>query len=366
MRSYIVETPKLAHNLELLRAKADGKVIWAVVKGNGYGLGTAKMARFLAERGIDHFAVTDVSEVRAIREAGLENVEILMMESTCNPIQVRELLELNAIPAVSSVEDAAELRAQAENRPAPARAHLKIDTGMGRYGFLPEQIETVLSLYRDPGNVSYCGIYTHFQDACCASITKGQFDLFQKTLRQIRDAGFDPGMVHCCNSSAFWLYPEMHCDAVRLGSSILGRVAFGADSGLQRVGYCEAEIEEVRMLPAGHTVGYGGCWKAKKDTPIGVLSVGYSNGFSVDRGYDVWRVKDCLRGIARYLKALIRGKALYVQIGGKSCRVLGHVGMVNMVVDLTGTNCKVGDKAIVDINPTVLKGMDVEFRGECR
>ena len=82
-------------------------------------------------------------------------------------------------------------------------------------------------------------------------------------------------------------------------------------------------------------------------------------GFAVDKGFDLWRPKDCLRGVARYLKAWLRHKALYVTVNGTPCRVLGHVGMVNMVIDVTDCDCKLGDMAIVNINPLVLKDVDV-------
>ena len=200
-----------------------------------------------------------------------------------------------------------------------------------------------------------------FGIARSAAATQTQFDRFQKVIQELRAAEIDIGMVHCCNSTGFWKYEQMHCDAVRLGSAILGRVNFEGKTGLQKIGYCQAELEEVRSIPKGHTVGYGGGWKAKRESRIAVLSIGYYNGFGVDRGFDLWRLRDCLRGVARYIKAFIKRKALYVSVNGTPCRVLGHVGMVNMVIDVTDCNCKVGDMARVDINPLLVKGVDIVF-----
>ena len=154
----------------------------------------------------------------------------------------------------------------------------------------------------------------------------------------------------------------MMCDGVRLGSALLGRVAFSGTTGLKRVGWCQAELEEIRTIPVGHTVGYGAGWRAKRPTRTAVLSIGYYTGFGVDRGFDLWRFSDCLRGIARYIKAFLKRKALYVQVNGKDCRVLGHVGMVNMVIDVTDCECSVGDMARVDINPLLVKGMEIVYR----
>lgn len=360
MKRYTVDTAALAHNVQLLRKKAKGTILWGVIKGNGYGLGVVQMAQVLAQNGIRQFAVTDIREARALREAGFEN-PIFMMEGTCNAQEVRQLLELGAILTVGTVEDAAVINEQARLHSVKAQAHLKIDTGMGRYGFLPAQMETVRRLYSANPYIQFTGIYTHFYDSADPKPTKIQFEKFMEVVKQLRDAGIDTGMVHCCNSSAFLKYPQMHCDAARVGSALLGRVTVGDKTGLKKVGRCEAEIEEIRTIPAGHTVGYGAGWVAKRRTRIAVLSVGYFHGFAVDRGFDLWRPKDCFRGIARYIKALIRGKALYVTVNGQRCRVLGHVGMVNMVIDVTDCECKTGDMAQVDINPLLLKGVDVIY-----
>lgn len=362
MKAYIVDKQALEKNIHLLRKRAGDTVIWGVVKGDGYGLGCVSMAKLLSAHGIDHFAVTDVSEVRALRDEGFRENPILMMEGTCNPDQINELLDLGAILTVGTPEDAAQINALAQQRSTVAEAHLKIDTGMGRYGFLPSQMNEIHALYTDCPNIAFCGIYTHFFNARSAVTTQNQFDLFQKVVQEIRAAGFETGMVHCCNSTAFWKYEHMHCDAVRLGSAVLGRVSFEGKTGLHKIGYCQAQLEQIRTIPTGHTVGYGGGWKAKRETKIAVLSVGYYNGFGVDRGFDLWRFTDCLRGVGRYIKAFLKRKALYVKVNGQPCRVLGHVGMVNMVIDVTDCGCKAGDMARVDINPLLVKGMDIRFQ----
>lgn len=360
MKRYMVDEAALAHNIALLLEKAKGKTLWGVIKGNGYGLGVVDMARVLRKNGIQCFAVTELREIRALREAGFD-APILMMESTCNPDEVRQLLEMQAILSVGTAEDADVINEQARLLGVAAQAHVKIDTGMGRYGFLPAQIDTVRRVYAEHPNIVFSGIYTHFYDSADPKPTEVQFDKFMAVVQQLREAGVDTGMVHCCNSSAFLKYAHMHCDGARVGSALLGRVTVGSGTGLKAVGQCEAELEEIRTIPAGHTVGYGAGWVAKRQTRIAVLSVGYYNGFAVDRGYDLWRFKDCVRGVARYIKAFVRRKALYVTVNGHPCRVLGHVGMVNMVIDVTDCRCKVGDMALVDINPLLLKGVQVVY-----
>ena len=92
------------------------------------------------------------------------------------------------------------------------------------------------------------------------------------------------------------------------------------------------------------------------------MDIGYFHGFGVQRGYDLWRFSDCLRGAARYIKALFRKKVLYVRLNGHTCRVLGHVGMVNTVIDVTHCPCQPGDTATADINPLLLKGLEVIYQ----
>ena len=360
MKRYLVDKSALEHNIKLLLDRAKGKTLWGVIKGDGYGLGVVEMARVLAAHGIDHFAVTDLCEVRALRADGFDN-PILMMEGTCNEREVNELLDLGAILTIGTPEDAQVVNAQASARSTVAEAHLKIDTGMGRYGFLPSQMETVHSLYSENPSIAFTGIYTHFYNSSELAPTQAQFDKFMAVVNELQAAGIDTGMVHCCNSSAFLKYEHMHCDGARVGSALLGRVTIGGGTGLKVVGECQAELEEIRTIPAGHSVGYGAGWVARRETRIAVLSIGYFNGFGVDRGFDLWRLQDCIRGVARYVKAFLKKKALYVTVNGKACRVLGHVGMVNMVIDVTDCDCRVGDMAHVNINPLLIKGVEIVY-----
>lgn len=361
MARYVVEKERIAENIALVQKRADSAVIWGVVKGNGYGLGVEPMAKLLSASGIDHFAVTELREARALREAGFLEEPLLMLRGTADPREINELLDLKVILSVGSQEDACVIDQLARERSTVAEVHLKLDTGMGRYGFLPEEMDQVFSVYAME-NLAVIGVYTHFHTATSRKTTMAQYSLFQKMLEEIHKAGFETGMVHCCNSTATWRYPALRWDAVRVGSILLGRVPFSGRNGLQPVGYVEAEIEEIRELPAGTTVGYGAGYKAKRPIRTAVVSLGWYHGFGVTRGFDLWRPRDCFRGMARELKAMLKRKSLYVEVNGKPCRVLGHVGMVNIVVDVTDIPCKLGDRVTADVNPLLQKGMEIVFR----
>ena len=149
-------------------------------------------------------------------------------------------------------------------------------------------------------------------------------------------------------------------DGVRLGSALLGRVL--TRSNLRRVGICEATVDELRWLPAGHTTGYGAAWRAKKPTRVAVIPVGWYHGFTNEHGHDLFRFRDCLRDALGAVKRMIFRKKLYVCIGGKKCPVLGRVGMLHTVCDVTRANVKQGDKVTLEINPLQVRGMEIRYR----
>ena len=360
MKSYIVEKDAILHNLDVLRNKAGCTPIWAVLKGNGYGLGVGPMAELCWEKEIRRFAVTELDEAQIIRQAHAD-AQILLLRPTMDQAELNRLLDLEVIATIASTEDAAALNSLAAQRDVVAEVHVKIDTGMGRYGFLPEELEKILSVYRYNDHIAVSGIYTHFHTAFGkAKHTAAQEETFRRLVQAIVDAGVEPGARHCCNSAAFLRWPEMKMEGVRLGSALLGRVL--TKSSLRRVGWCEATVDELRWLPAGHSTGYGAAWRAKKPTQIAVISVGWYHGFTNEYGHDIFRFRDCLRDALGAVKRMLFKKKIYVSINGKKCPVLGHVGMLHTVVDVTKVNCKLGDKAILQINPLQVRGMEIVYR----
>lgn len=360
MRAYIVETDAILFNLQSLQKKAAGTPIWAVLKGNGYGLGVKRMAGLCWDAGLRRFAVTELSEARAIRQTYADAM-ILMLRPTTNQEELAELLELDVIATIGSVEDAAALNALSTQKDLVAEAHVKIDTGMGRYGFLPEEPEKIRSVYQYHDHIAVSGIYTHFHSAFGkAKETLRQEARFQTVVQELIASGIEPGARHCCNSTAFLRFPEMAMEGVRLGSALLGRVA--VKSGLRRVGFCEATVEQLRWLPKGHTTGYGGAWRARKPTQVAILPVGWYHGFTNEYGHDIFRFRDCLRQLLRAVKNMVIKRKIYVNINGKKCPVLGHVGMLHTAVDVTRVTVKLGDKAIVEINPLQVRGMEIICR----
>lgn len=361
MKAYIVEQPLLEANTRFLLEKAGNAAIYGVIKGNGYGLGLIPLARILWENGVTRFAVTEPQEVRALREAGFRQAEILMLRETGLEQELGELMAQGAVITVGCPETARTAAALAKALGRPCPCHVKVDTGMGRYGFLPEDTESIAQVYAMEG-LEVQGFYTHFYSAYDnEATTRAQFAAFQKVLAALEARGIAPGLRHCCNSSAFLKYPEMHLDGVRLGSAVLGRLAFSGFPELRPVGWCRAQVELLRELPAGHTVGYGAGWKAKRPTRIAVFSVGYYHGFGAPARNDLSRFQDCLVGVLSNIKAFFTHRAIYVTVNGQKARVLGHVGMVQTICDVTHIPCKVGDPIRIDINPLKFQALDIIY-----
>lgn len=361
MTAYIVDSTALRENARRLQAAMSGAVCWAVVKGDGYGLGIEALVSLLLEEQFTHFAVTEPAEAEVIRALSA-TAEILMLRPCCEIPVLERLLAAGAICTVSSPDDATVLSAVAGSMQCTARVHCKVDTGMGRYGFQPEELPRLTQVFHMP-QLRVEGVYTHFHSAFCSEkATRRQFALFQEVLSGLRAAGVDPGMCHCCNSSAALRWPEMRMDAVRLGSALLGRLNHPDGLGLQKIGWCEATVDEPHTLHRGESTGYGAGWRARRDTQLVILPVGYFHGFAAEKGRDLFRLRDCLRGACSLLLAALRRKQLTVRIDGKVYPVRGHVGMLHTAVDVTGANILPGAVARLEVNPLLQKDMPIVFR----
>ena len=362
MKAYIVEREALIQNIRAIRRFAGLVPIWGVLKGNGYGIGLVPFSKLLYENGIDRFAITELREAQQLREHYPE-APILMLRSTADPEEINALLDLKVILTVGSYDTAVKVNGIAAERSAMAEVHICVDTGMGRYGFQPEDVDKIVSVYEYMKSLVVTGIFTHFHSAFCSEkATKRQFEQFSALLDKLHAAGYETGMAHCCNSHAFLRHPEMHLDGVRIGSAFLGRLSFKERLGLQKIGYAECTVEELRTIPKGQTIGYGAGFKAKENMRVAVIGLGWYNGFTAERENDLYRVRDCLRGILRNIKYLFFPKKTIVSVNSHKCRVLGHVGMVHAVVDVNDVDCALGDRVTAQVNPLTIKGLKVQYR----
>lgn len=344
----VIERDKLVHNLQVVQLEVGVPVI-GVLKGNGYGCGLVELATVLGEQGIGFFAVTDLADARRLRESGFEQ-EILLLAPPSMPSDIKELLELGVIATISNYDGATMAAGVAQAMDAQLPVHLKCDTGFGRYGFLPEEIDRMIQVAGLPG-LLVKGVYTHFANAFGKSkrCVAAPLERFQYMLDALKGAGIDCGLVHAANSCAALRFPDTRFDAVRVGSALLGRLPIPDQWGLSRVGHLKSQVVELRNLPADYAVGYASVSKTKRPTRIAVVPCGYETGFGVEKSKDIFRPIDVLRYCWRDLRSL--NHQIIVEVAGQRAPVLGRVSMCNVVVDVTGANCEIGNDVILPVNP---------------
>lgn len=355
MKSLIINKQDLKHNINVIKEKAketETKVI-AVVKGNGYGLGLVEYAKFLIDNGIELLAVSTTEEAVALREAGIKE-DVLMMSSTCIEEEVKLLIENNIILTLGSKEAVELADEMARKLNVTIRAHLKIDTGFGRYGFVYTNKSEIVQILKDTTNIQIEGTFSNFSQSYAKNEkwTKTQFDRFISVTSYLQNNGIETGMLHMCNSSAFLRYNEMHLNAVRIGSAFLGRILVQNTIGLKKIGKLRTTISEIKELPKGYNVGYSNTFKTKKDTKVAIIPVGYFDGYNVRNYPDVYRIIDKIRYLYNDFKNLFKDKKLKVTIAGKKYKVMGKIGMYHIEIDITGSdNIKINDNIDLDINP---------------
>lgn len=352
MKALIVDKAKILNNLQVIQTAAGDAQVYAVLKINAYGLGLRQMAELCRQAGIRRFAVTEPEDAVRLRDWGFQEEELLILRSTACEEDIRNILKAGATATVGSYDAALALNGIAESEGVVCDVHIKVDTGMGRYGFVPGEIDRILSVYRYLGSLHVTGTYTHYANAFRSKKkTQAQYDLFLSVVEKIRAAGFDPGMLHASNSEAFFGCKMPNLDAVRIGSALGGRVISRGDFGLQRTGRLQSEIVEVRWLPKGSSVGYGSAFVTRHPTRIAVIPVGSCDGYMVEKVRINSRFSDYIQTLGSVVKAFIRGKRYYVSVNGKRAPVLGHVGVSHTVIDVTNLECGPGTKVFLDVSP---------------
>ena len=317
------------------------------------GFGLVDYSKFLIDNGIEMLAVATTEDAIALREAGIKE-DILMMSSTCIKEDVEILIQNNIILTVGSIEAIKLADELARKYNITIRAHLKIDTGFGRYGFVYSRLEETVAVLREITNIKIEGTFSHFSQAYAKNEkwTNLQFDRFIAATSYLQNHKIETGMLHICNSSAFLRYDNMHLNAVRIGSAFLGRIVVPNTVGLKRIGKFRTQISEIKVLPKGYNIGYSNAFKTKKRTKVAIVPVGYFDGYNVRNYPDSYRFIDKLRYLYNDVKNIFKDRKLKITIGNKKYRLVGKIGMYHMAIDITGSeNIKTNDNIELDINP---------------
>ena len=353
MNQYVVNETDLMHNLRLLRNRTSLEII-GVIKGNGYGFGLEYMAGFLTANGIRTLAVTELDDVRRLRETAFDG-PVLLLRSTTLAEEAAQILALNCITTVGSLKSACVLNEAAGARRVRAKAHIKIDTGLSRYGFTCREAETAARELKKMDWIDFEGIYTHFSSAYSKTdITRRQYADFRKAVHMFEEQGYAFSQIHCANTPAFLNEGkniEEGMNAVRIGSGWTGRVVTWESSGLKPVGFIESDVLEIKEVPKGTAVGYSGEFRTRRPTKLAVIPLGHYDGFGIEGKDDMTDFSKLVGTILSRIRRYLTHQRMSVEIGGDAYPVVGYVGLTSITADVTGSGVKAGDKVRADLSP---------------
>ena len=317
---------------EIYKEKAK---ICCVVKANAYGHGAAKVSRLLESLGADFFAVADIYEALQLREAGISK-PILILGYT--PPENAELLAKNKLSqCVFSYEYAKSLADVATLHDVRISVHFKLDTGMGRIGFVfrHSKDESLSELLKACALEPFIheGIFTHFPSSECSGsgerFTKQQYDRFCEVVELLARSGYTFDIRHCSNSAAAIYDPQYALDMVRVGLALFGALPSSERASEfvpKETMTLKTVISNIKTVNVGDSIGYGCEYIAKKDMKVATVSIGYADGFlrtSFPNG-------------------------IKLTVNGKECSVVGRVCMDQAMIDVTDLeDIRVGDEAIV-------------------
>jgi len=284
-----IDLDALAHNARELKRRAGGQAeLIAVVKANAYGHGAVTVARFALEVAATRVAVVRTLEGVQLRRAGIE-APILLMGYTL-PSEAETIVRWRLTPTVNTWAQAEALSAAAGAQGQRLPVHIKADTGMGRFGLLPEEVVPFAqALVQLPG-LQLEGFYTHFSvaDAADKTYTRCQFDIYRELLERLGHVGISIPLRHVANSAATLDLPEMALDGVRCGIALYGlrpSVEVGAGLrpaptvSLRPVMSLKSRVARVRTLPADSSVSYGRTYTTTQPTPVALVPAGYGDGY---------------------------------------------------------------------------------------
>lgn len=331
LRTWIeINTKAIAHNYRVFRSLIPKKTkFMAVVKSNAYGHDLITFAQQMEKLGVDYFGVDSIIEGIALRENGIKK-PILVLGYTL-PEMFTAAIKNNIEVAVSSFET---LKYIQKNNLGKLKIHIKVDTGMGRHGFLPTDAERVLRELKKLKNVAIIGLFTHFSsagDPKKSAYTEKQINTFENWRKLFVNNNYDV-ISHASATSATMIFPSTHFDMVRVGVGLYGiypsdeiRKVFEKKNSLQQVLSWKTIIAEIKELPSGSHVGYNGTAIVKKKTKVAIIPIGYWHGYP-----------RALSNIGNVL------------ISGMKCNVLGRVCMDIVIVDVSRVkNIGVGDEVIL-------------------
>lgn len=322
-----VNLDNLSHNLcEAKKRLKSDTLLMAIVKGDAYGHGAIESSKLFLKNGADWLGVAILSEAIELRNAGIK-APILVLGYTPEE-QFTEFLDSDIRPTIYDVNQAKVLSKIAKQGSKRVRIHIKIDTGLSRLGFLPndESIKSIVTISQLEG-LELEGMFTHFASSGDPdkSFTNKQFQRFMWVVEKLDGEGVNIPLKHVSNSSAIVELPEYNLSMVRAGAILYGIDSY-ENPGKEKIFLpaltLKTRISHVKTVEAGTGIGYGSTFMTAKRSKIGTLPIGYADG---------------------YRSAL--SKKGYVVVGSHRAPVIGTIAMDQFMIDLTGVKgVKIGDE----------------------
>lgn len=324
-----IDLDAIAANVTALRrCLPPGTEFMAVVKANAYGHGAVQVARAVVAAGATWLGVNLADEGVQLRRAGL-GCRILIL-GYVPPWEAEKVVFHSLTPTVNTPQQALATASASRWRGLATAVHVKVDTGMSRFGLLPEEVVPFLRQLNALPHLHCEGLWTHFAtaDEADKAFTYQQLSIYQQVVRRLDEAGLRPRYRHVANSAATLNLPEAHLDLVRCGIAIYGLYpsrAVGREVALRPALALKACVGRVSAHPAGTSVGYGRTYVAERDFVAALVPGGYADGLR--------------RSLSNLGEVLVRGRR---------ARILGRVSMDQVVVDVTHIpGVEVGDEVVV-------------------
>ncbi len=321
----------LAHNLNYYRSKINPSTkMMAMVKASSYGYGDFEIANALQFHNIDYLAVAYADEGVELRKSGI-TIPIMVMNPDEDSFD--SILGYNLEPEIYSfriftlLEKA--IRRNILPRNQPVKIHLKIDTGMHRLGFDPENIDELTEKVKANTRIYVQSIFSHLaasDDPDQTGFTRQQIGVFSTCADQITDRLGYPVLRHILNTAGISAFPDAQFEMVRLGIGLYGISPLPDEQeNIQNVSTLRSIISQIKIIKKGETIGYNRAGKAENDITVATIPIGYADGLS---------------------RALSNGRG-HLMVSGKLVPVVGNVCMDMCMVDITGLKAAEGDEVII-------------------
>ena len=335
-----IDRAALRHNYDAIQQLVGDATMICVVKANAYGCGAPECARVFSEAGAAMLAVTRVEEALELRDNGIQTPILTLAPAL--PDEYESAIRHDVTLAIGSLAEAMALSELAVKLGRTARVQLKVNTGMNRFGALPESVAEIVGRGRKLPFLEFSGVFTHLANASAPdeNATRAQWDEFQDATCGLTDLD-----LHVANSSALVRFPEMRLQAVRPGTLLYGQFPdgligkIGAQAGLQLRDPWTAKTRVVGLqnVVKGASFGYGSEWTAMRDSKLAILGCGWADGLLMEPHARVESPADAIKAglkrAARLKKNPNGGRT--VKIGDKQFPLIGRVAMQTCAIDIT-------------------------------